>query len=80
MDLTADRLATRRHFELANGHVASGCRRVERQAALIAQLERDGHDTARARELLEQLKTTLVLQIEHRDRILQELGGRDRIY
>ena len=80
MDLTADQATALRHFELANGHVSEGCRRVERQAALIAALERDGHDTAQAKELLEQLTMTLALQIEHRDRILQELGQRNRIY
>ena len=80
MDLTADRAISLRHLALANGHVAKGFRRVERQAALIAKLERDGHDTVQANGLLEQLETTLALQIEHRDRILQELGGRTGIY
>jgi hypothetical protein len=80
MDLTADRATALRHLELANGHVAEGVRRVERQAALIAGLERDGHDTVQAKDLLEQLKTTLALQIEHRDRILHELGQRNRIH
>jgi hypothetical protein len=80
MDLTADRAAALRRLELSNTHVAEGVRRVERQAALISGLERDGHDTVQAKELLEQLKTTLALQIEHRDRILRELGQRNRIY
>ena len=80
MDLTADRATALRGLERANRQVAEGCRRVERQAALTVDLERDGHDTVQAKELLEQLKTTLALQIEHRDRILQELGWRNRIY
>jgi hypothetical protein len=80
MDLTADRATALRHLELANGHVAEGFRRVEKQAALIAGLERDGHDTVQANDLLEQLETTLALQIEHRDRIVRELGGRNGIY
>jgi hypothetical protein len=80
MDLTADRATALRHLELAHGHVVEGCRRVERQAALVAGFDRDGHDTVQAKELLEQLKTTLGLQIEHRDRILQELVGRNRIH
>lgn len=77
MDLTADRTTARWRLDLANRHVAEGGRRVKRQAALTVELERDGHDTIQAKELLEQLRITLALQIEDRDRILQELGKRN---
>jgi uncharacterized membrane protein len=64
----------REHLALANKHVAQGRQRVERQAALFAKLESGGHDITQAKALLEQLRHTLALQIETRDRILRELG------
>jgi hypothetical protein len=79
MDLTPDRATARRHLELANRHVSQGQQRVDRQAALIAQLERDGHDTKQGKMLLKEMKITLALQIEDRDRILGELGQSNRI-
>ena len=80
MDLTADRATALRHLELANRHVSQGRQRVDRQAALIAQLERDGHDTKQGKMLLEEMKITLALQIEDRDRILGELGQSSWVY
>ena len=74
MDLTPDRATALRQLELANKHVSQGQQRVDRQAALIARLERDGHDTKQGMMLLEEMKITLALQIEDRDRILRELG------
>jgi hypothetical protein len=70
MDLTPDRATALRQLELANKHVSQGQQRVDRQAALIARLERDGHDTKQGMMLLEEMKITLALQIEDRDRIL----------
>jgi hypothetical protein len=78
MEPTGDRAAARRHLELANKHVAEGHRRVEAQVGLVARLRRDGHDTLQARILLQQFKTSLALQVEARDRIVQELGGSKR--
>jgi hypothetical protein len=68
-----DRTLAREHFELAKKHVAEGERRVDAQIALVARLERDGHDASAARALLYQLEQTLSLQIENRDRVAQEL-------
>jgi hypothetical protein len=73
-----DRDGTRRHLELANKHVAEGRRRVEAQVGLVARLRRDGHDALQARILLQQFKMSLALQVEARDRIVQELGGSER--
>jgi hypothetical protein len=70
----ADRDIARRHLELANKHVAQGQRLVEAQLALVARLERDGHNTLEAKILLEQFEQILALQIETRDQILRELG------
>ena len=74
MEPIVDRAAARQHLELANKQVAEGHRCVEAQVALVARLERDGHDTFQARMLLEQFKMTLALQVETRDCIVQELG------
>ena len=69
-----DRDSACRHLELANKHVAGGQRRVDAQLQLVIRLERDGHDTFQARWLLEQFEQILALQIENRDRIVQELS------
>jgi hypothetical protein len=69
-----DRDSVSRHLELANKHVAGGQRRVEAQLELVLRLERDGHDTLQAKRLLEQFEQILALQIENRDRIVQELN------
>jgi hypothetical protein len=70
----ADREIARQHLELANKHVAEGQKRIDAQLALVAKLARDGHDTVQARMLLQQFEDTLALQLETRDRIVQELG------
>ena len=73
MTMPADRAIAAEHLELANRHLAEGQRRVEGQLMLIARLDRDGHDTQPARELLRQFEKTLALQVETRDRIADEL-------
>jgi len=73
MIMPVERAIAAEHLELANRHVAEGQRRVEAQLTLIARLERDGHDSGPARELLRQFEKTLALQMETRDRIVEEL-------
>jgi hypothetical protein len=74
MSSTIDQNLARQHLELANKHVADGQKRVDAQLLLIARLTRDGHDTGQANSLLQQFEQTLALQIETRERIIQELG------
>jgi hypothetical protein len=62
-----------RHLEMARRHVAEGERHVARQRELVAELERDGHDTAQSRDLLKQFEELLALHVSDRDRIEQEL-------
>jgi hypothetical protein len=69
-----DRDSVSRHLELASKHVAGGQRRVDAQPQLVIRLERDCHDTFQAEWLLEQFEQILALQIENRDRIVQELS------
>lgn len=56
-------------------HVAQGERHIARQHQLIAELERDGHDTTSAIEFLSTLEQTQAMHIAHRDRIRAELGA-----
>jgi hypothetical protein len=74
MESIVARAAARQHLELANKQVSEGHRRVEAQIWLVARLERGGHDTFQARMLLGQFETSLALQVEARDCIVQELG------
>jgi hypothetical protein len=69
MDPTVDRAVARQHLELVNKHVAEGHRRVEAQRALVARLQRDGHDVQQGIALLREFEKTLALQVETRDRI-----------
>jgi hypothetical protein len=74
MGATVDRNTVLQHLKLASKHVAEGQKRVEAQIALVAKLERDGHDTRQAKRLLEQFEQTLKLHVQTRDRIIQELA------
>lgn len=74
MNPVIDADIVRQHLKLANKHVSEGQQRVEAQLALVARLERDGHNTLQAKRLLEQFEQILALQHQTRDRIIQELG------
>ena len=58
---------------MAEEYVALGEWIVERQKAIVIELERGDHGAARAKHLLAAYKTTLRLQIEHRDRLRDDL-------
>jgi hypothetical protein len=69
MDMTKlDELAA------AERHVALCEKNVANQRAIIAELERDGHDVAGAREILRQFEETCRLYTRDRDRLRKELG------
>lgn len=68
-----DYTMTLRHLHEAEGHVAQGERLIIEQEARIVELDRDGHDTVTAHELLANLRASQVQHVEHRNRILQEL-------
>jgi hypothetical protein len=70
--MTADHLAQ------AERHVAEGERHVARQRELIAELERDGHDTVQARELLVQFEGLQVMHVADRDRLRREFASLER--
>ena len=52
-------------------HIADGNTRVERQQALVATMERDGHPAlAQARTLLDGMRETLALHHRYRQRLM----------
>lgn len=63
------------HLQEAERHVAVGERHIAEQERRIAELDRDGHDTKQARELLETFRTLQAEHLAHRDHILKELGA-----
>jgi hypothetical protein len=70
-----DRAALLQHLAQAEHHVAEGRRHLARQEELIAELDRDGHDTTEARKLLATLRATQALHQEDVERLLGQLGG-----
>ena len=61
------------HLARAMRHVAEAERHIARQREIVAQLERDGHDTSASRKLLEQFEQFYKLHVEDRDRLEKEL-------
>lgn len=59
----------------AEQNAAQGERHLARQEALIAELDRHGHDTTEALKLLVTLRKTQVLHQQDVERIAQELAG-----
>ncbi len=69
-----DRETLLRDFASAGQHVAQSDAHILKQEALIAELDRDGHDTSVARALLDSMRDTRALHIQHRGRLLKELA------
>ena len=65
--LEAHLVATERPLAEVQRHVAY-------QRELVAQLERDGYNTAEATRLLKQFEEVLAMHIADRDRLRKELG------
>jgi hypothetical protein len=69
-----DRQLWEEYLAQAERHVADGEQHVARQRrAIVAELERDGHDASIARELLKIFEETLARHIADRDLIRDEL-------
>ncbi|SFH81178.1 hypothetical protein [Bradyrhizobium sp. Gha] len=62
------------HLAMAERHVALGEDHLARQEALVAELDRDGHDTADALAILATMRETQRLHLQDRDRLLAELA------
>jgi hypothetical protein len=68
-----DRQLQLRHLALARHHAAEGQEHIARQTKLVAELERDGHDTGPARRLLAQFIVMQSMHIEDCERLEREL-------
>jgi len=63
------------HLAQAEKHIAEGEQHLARQRELIAELERDGHDTTTAIELLHTFEQSQAGHVADRDRIRAELSN-----
>jgi hypothetical protein len=68
-----DRAMLKQHSAQAERHVLLGERHITEQQARIGELERGGHDTGQAIQLLYQFEEMQELHIAHRDRLRKEL-------
>ena len=68
-----DRVLTSDHVQKARSHVVESEEHVRRQRRLVADLERDGHETALARELLTYFEEILLAHVAVHDRLIAEL-------
>ena len=69
-----DRALLERHLQQAYRHVAEGERHLAQQRAIVAELERNGHDAVEARRLLANFTASQQLHIEGRDRLERQLA------
>jgi hypothetical protein len=58
-----DRQVASRRLQSSNRHVKEGQQRVDALLALLAKLEREGHDTKHGQMLLRVFEETLALQV-----------------
>jgi hypothetical protein len=72
-----DRGTLEKDLSRAEAHVANGQERIARQHEIIAELEREGHDTVPARELLATFEKTQAMHVANRDRIASKLATLD---
>jgi hypothetical protein len=70
-----DTTTLERALELARKYVAQGGLHIARQKEIIDGLERNGHDTTQAYEILETFETTQRMHIEDRNRLESELAA-----
>lgn len=69
-----DRTRIQEHLAKAKEHAARAEEHVRHQRAIIAELTRDGHDTALALQILEHMEALLALHIEDRERLTKLLS------
>ena len=62
-----------RHLAEVERHIVQGETHLAKQSALIAELERRGHDTRGAQAVLTTMRETQALHLQDRERILREL-------
>jgi hypothetical protein len=68
-----DRKMILEHLAQARRHVADAERHIAHEREIIAEKERDGHDTAGSKQLLDQFKQIYTMYVAERDRLEREL-------
>jgi hypothetical protein len=68
-----DRAMTLEHLEQARRRVAEGQRHIALQREIVAEKERDGHDTSTSKQLLDQFEQIYAMHVAERDRLEEEL-------
>jgi hypothetical protein len=68
-----DRHMILEHLAQARRHVAEAERHVAHQREIIAEKERDGHDTAGSKQLLKEFEQFYTMHVAERDRLEKEL-------
>lgn len=62
------------HLAHAEGHALMGERDIARQRAVIAQLQRDGHDTSAARKLLATFESVQAMHLADLERLRRAIA------
>ncbi len=75
-----DRATLEKDLAQADAHIAKGHERIALQHEIIAELDREGHDTVPARELLAAFENTEAMHVANRDRIAGKLATLDLDY
>jgi hypothetical protein len=70
---TMDRITILNRLAQVRRHVAEADRHIARQRDVIAQRERDGHDTSAAKKLLDRFEELYRMHVDGRDRLEKEL-------
>lgn len=68
-----DRAALQEHLAQAQRHAAQGEIHITRQESIIADLDHNGQDTAKAREVLATLRDAQLNHEQDVERLLKEL-------
>jgi hypothetical protein len=61
------------HLAQARRHVAEAERHIAHQREIIAEKERDDHDTSTSKQLLDQFEQICAMYVAERDRLEKEL-------
>jgi hypothetical protein len=69
-----DRTLVLQHLKPAEEHVAQGLEHIRRQREIIVELERDGHETKQARDLLATFLQAQAMHEQDLARLRGELG------
>ena len=70
----SDLSVLRDHLEKAKRHVATGEGLLARQRALVEEMQRNGHDTGRAKALLSELERAQTVNLAEVARLTTELA------